>query len=161
MSVAPTVEQPLFAAATDAMLRASRAVVGIAARSLPEGADITLVQLRALVLLDGHGQLNAGKLAELLGVSPSTVTGLCDRLAAKDLIVRAQPLGNRREVVVRLAPSGQTLVETATSARRRALARVLERVPVEMLDGMVEALTAFAEAAGESPLPAWAAGWRA
>lgn len=160
MSVAPAVERPLFAAATDAVLLASRAVVGIAARSLPEGADVTMVQFRALVLLDGHGPLNAGKLAELLGVSPSTATGLCDRLAAKTLIVRTQPVGNRREVMVRLAPAGKALVDTAIAARRQEIARVLERIPIGKLAGMVEALTAFAEAAGEGPEPAWSAGWR-
>ncbi|MDP1807133.1 MAG: hypothetical protein Q8K72_18295, partial [Acidimicrobiales bacterium] len=40
--------------------------------SLPKGADVTLVQFRALVLLDRDGALNAGRLAELLAVSPST-----------------------------------------------------------------------------------------
>jgi len=62
---------------------ASRAVVAIAARSLPEWADVTLVQFRALVLLERDTQLNAGRLADFMGVSAPTATAMCDRLEAK------------------------------------------------------------------------------
>lgn len=148
-----------FDAATDAVLLASRAVVGIAARSLPEWADVTLVQFRALVLLDRDGALNAGRLAELLAVSPSTLTGLCDRLIAKQLIDRAPAPTSRREVVVALAPLGKTLVDTAIAARRTEIAHILARISPDKLEGMVEALNVFAEAAEETPAQAWSSGW--
>jgi len=152
-------EQSRFDAATDAVLLASRAVVGIAARSLPEDADVTLVQFRALVLLDRDGALNVGRLAELLAKSPSTVTGLCDRLIAKGLVAREQRADNRREVVVTLAPSGKALVDGAVAARRKEIARILANVAPRDLDGMVEALRAFAEAAEDTPSQVWSTGW--
>ena len=148
-----------FDAALDALVLASRAVVAIAARSLPDGADVSLVQLRALVLLERDGQLRAGTLAELLNVSPSTVTGLCDRLAARGLIERSLAADNRREVVVRLSPAGKELVDTVIAARRLEMARILEKIPPSELTGMTTALTAFVAAAGESPEQAWSAGW--
>ena len=154
-----TMQRSRFDAATDAVLLASRAVVGIAARSLPDGADVTLVQFRALVLLQHDGTLNAGRLAELLAVSPSTVTSLCDRLLSKQLIERAPGTTSRREVMVALAPLGTTLVDTAIAARRREIARILARIPPDQLDGMVEALNMFAEAAEETPAQAWSSGW--
>jgi hypothetical protein len=52
--------------ALDALILASRAVVAVAARSLPPWADVSLVQFRALVLLQRHGSLKPGRLAELL-----------------------------------------------------------------------------------------------
>ena len=149
-----------FDAALDALVLASRAVVGIAARSLPEWADVSLVQFRALVLLERDGALNAGALAEQLHVSPSTVTGLCDRLEARGLVVRALGSESRREVVVQLSPVGKALVDTAIAARRLEMARILERIPPDELRGMTTALTAIAAAAGESPEQAWSAGWR-
>lgn len=149
-----------FDAALDALLLASRAVVGIAARSLPEDVDVSLVQFRALVLLDRDGPLKAGTLAEQLKVSPSTVTGLCDRLAAKNLIVRQFGPSSRREVVVEMSPTGKAFVDSAIAARRLEMARILEKIPPAQLKGMVQALRAFAEAAGESPEQAWSAGWR-
>ncbi len=159
MMQAPAALRSRFDAATDAVLVASRAVVGIAARSLPGWADVTLVQVRALVLLNRDGALTAGRLAELLAVSPSTVTGLCDRLVAKQLIVRRSSPGNRREVVVALAPLGQTLVDSTIAARRKEIARILAKVDPDQLDGMIEALNAFAEAAEETPAQSWSAGW--
>jgi DNA-binding MarR family transcriptional regulator len=148
-----------FDAALDALVLASRAVVGIAARTLPEGADVSLVQLRALVLLERDGELKAGTLADLLNVSPSTVTGLCDRLTARGLVERSAARENRREVVVRLSAAGRELVEEAIAARRLEMARILEKIPASQLRGMVETLTAFVEAAGESPEQAWSSGW--
>ena len=141
------------------MLLASRAMVGIAARSLPEDADVTLVQFRALVLLNRDGALNAGRLAELLAVSPSTVTGLCDRLIAKGLVDRETRATNRREVVVTLAPAGRELVESAVAIRRKEIARILAKVSPADIEGMVEALSAFAEAAEDTPAQVWSTGW--
>ena len=149
-----------FDAALDALVLASRAVVGIAVRTLPDAADVSLVQLRALVLLERDGQLKAGTLAELLNVSPSTVTGLCDRLTARGLIERALASGNRREVVVRLSPAGKELVDEAIAARRLEMGRILEKIPASQLVGMTEALIAFVQAAGESPDQAWSSGWK-
>ncbi len=150
-----------FDGALDALILASRAVVAVAARSLPPWADVSLVQFRALVLLERHGSLKPGTLAELLEVSPSTVTGLCDRLTARHLIVRQPGAGNRREVVVELSPTGKALVDSAIAARRLEMARILERIPARDLQGMTKALLAIAEAAGESPEQAWSAGWSA
>ena len=148
-----------FDAALDALILASRAVVAVAARSLPPWADVSLVQFRALVLLERHGTLKPGALAEQLEVSPSTVTGLCDRLAARHLIVRHAGEENRREVVVELSPTGKALVDSAIAARRLEMAHILERIPARDLRGMTKALLAIAEAAGESPEQAWSAGW--
>jgi DNA-binding MarR family transcriptional regulator len=148
-----------FDAALDALILASRAVVAVAARSLPPWADVSLVQFRALVLLERHGTLKPGALAEFLEVSPSTVTGLCDRLSSRRLIVRQPGSENRREVVVELSPTGKALVDSAIAARRLEMARILERVPAGDLQGMTKALIAIAEAAGESPEQAWSAGW--
>ena len=58
-----------------ALLRAFRALVGVAAQSLahlPE--DVSLGQFRALVLLAEHGTMTVGALATHLGTHPSTTT---------------------------------------------------------------------------------------
>src|SRR3954467_13124765 len=74
------------AAATAAVLVASRALVGVAARSLAAFEDVVpLPQYRALVLLASRGEQNVGSLADALGTHPSTTTRLCNRLVAKGL----------------------------------------------------------------------------
>jgi DNA-binding MarR family transcriptional regulator len=87
------------------------------------------------------------------------VTGLCDRLAAKELITRTPSLQSRREVSVALSPSGRTLVDMVTKRRRRELERILGNVERRERHQIVDAFTLFARAAGEVPDDAWKLGW--
>jgi DNA-binding MarR family transcriptional regulator len=144
----------------DGVLRASRALVAVAARSIAQADDtVTLPQYRALVALAARGPLNMGAVASELGVHSSTATRMCDRLVAKGLIERAISPVSRREVTVRLAPEGRRLLQKVTASRRREIGEILAKVPEELREAMVDALQAFGEAAGEVPDQAWAAGW--
>jgi DNA-binding MarR family transcriptional regulator len=147
--------------AADMALLASRALVGVAARSLAGVEDqITLVQYRALVLLDA-GPQNVGTLAKALGIHPSTATRLCDRLVAKGLVERGTSSDSRREVSVLLSGKGRQLVHAVMTERRKALRRILRRLDPEARGALVEAFAAFGEAAGELPDQAWRLGWTA
>ena len=139
---------------------ASRALVGVAARSLATvDAEVTLPQYRALVVLAAGGPRLVGELAELLSIHPSTATRLCDRLVAKKLVRRAVARGNRRETTISLSPRGRALVDQVTMLRKQEITAIVGRVPRTLWSSTVTALTAFAEAAGELPQQAWALGW--
>jgi DNA-binding MarR family transcriptional regulator len=145
--------------AADTALLASRALVGVAARSLAGVEDqVTLVQYRALVLLDA-GPQTVGTLAKRLGIHPSTATRLCDRLVTKGLIQRETSTDNRREVSVLLSRNGHQLVDAVMSERRRSLRRILRRLDPDTRSSVIDAFAAFAEAAGEVPDGAWRLGW--
>jgi DNA-binding MarR family transcriptional regulator len=147
-------------AVVDGVLRASRALVAVAARSIAQVDDtVTLPQFRALVALAARGPQNMGALAEELGVHSSTATRMCDRLVSKGLIDREVSAESRREVTVRLTPTGRRLLQEVTAARRRAIGEIVAKVPGELRDALVGALQAFSEAAGEAPDQAWAVGW--
>ncbi len=141
------------------MLLASRAMVGIAARCLPEAAEVTLVQWRALVLLETRGRLNVHSLAQLLGVDPSTCTRLCDRLATKGLIERQWASGNRREVCLTLSAAGCSLISEATTKRREEIGKILAKLSPLQRRRLAQALGPFVEAAGEYRELAWSLGW--
>ena len=144
----------------DGVLRSSRVLVSIAARSLAGVADkVTVPQYRALVVLASRGPQNAGALAEVLGVHSSTLTRLCDRLVHKGLITRRESPINRREVLVRLTTRGRRLVRSVTDRRRAEIAGIVERVPKAQREAMVLALQAFGDAAGEATESAWLPGW--
>src|SRR5215470_9254545 len=92
----------------DAVLRASRALVAVAARSIAQADEsVTLPQFRTLVALAARGAQNVGELADEIGVHPSTCTRMCDRLVGKGLIDRAVSAQSRREVEVHLTPAGR------------------------------------------------------
>ena len=146
--------------AVAAALVASRALVGVAVRSLAAIEDtITLVQYRALVLLASQKVVNVGSLAEALGIHASTATRLCDRLAEKNLIDRKTSAASRREVVVALSAEGRALVRSVTARRRREITRIVGRLDPPTRAALVAAFGAFADAAGESPDSAWKLGW--
>jgi DNA-binding MarR family transcriptional regulator len=146
--------------ATDRTLLATRALVGVAARSLSaiEG-DVTLSQYRALVLLGSRGDQNVGALAVALGIHASTATRLCDRLLAKGLIVRSTTPGNRREVTVALSEEGVALVRGVTNSRRREIREIVSRIDPAERQKLVAAFEAFTDAAGEIPDDGWKLGW--
>jgi DNA-binding MarR family transcriptional regulator len=146
--------------AVDRVLSASRALVGVAARSLGDmDSDITLGQYRALVLLCQQGQLNMSALADALAVKPSTATGLCDRMVQKGLITRATSNESRREVTLRPTTIGRNIINAITSRRRRELARIVGSLELQQQREVARAFEAFASAAGELPDEAWKLGW--
>lgn len=85
----------------------------IAASHAPEFAtlDVTMAQMKALYLVSARGALHISALADLLGVTLSTGSGLADRLVDHGLLERRQLEHDRRHVVVSLTPAGTALLE--------------------------------------------------
>jgi len=137
--------------AVDLFLAASRALVGVSARSLADVDEVTLPQFRALIVIAGKGNATVSELAERLDIHASTATRLCDRLVRKGLIRRVERNADRRETEIVLVSKGRRLVERVTMRRRRALAAIAGRMSREQLQQAIAGLSAFAEAAGETP----------
>lgn len=147
-------------AVADVVLSATRALVGVAARSLAEISDeVSLAQYRVLVLLDGRGPLTMSELAASLDVNPSTVTRVCDVLVDKDLIRRRQSPNNRREVTAELTRMGAKLIGQVMRRRRRLIDDALARMTPEGQRRLTRGLTEFTQAAGEVADQAWTLGW--
>jgi DNA-binding MarR family transcriptional regulator len=142
------------------VLVASRALVGIAARSLATVEDtVTLVQYRAMVLLASRGEMNVGALAAELDMHQSTATRLCDRLVGKGLLERSHPAESRREVFVALTAGGQASVGAVSARRRTEIGKIMRRMQPARRALLVDAFSEFADAAGELPDDAWKLGW--
>jgi DNA-binding MarR family transcriptional regulator len=134
----------------DALLATSRVIVGIALRSLAaSGADVTLAQYRALVVLAARGPLRVVDIAAELGVNPSTGTRMCERLVRKGFIDRQRIGADRREVQLTLTEEGGRVVAEVTANRRSELTRLVDTLPVDHLDPALAMLRELAAAAGE------------
>lgn len=147
----PKTSEAELDAVTDAVLLSSRALVAVASRSIAAVDDsVTLPQFRALVVLDrDEAGLNVGELAHELRIQPSTATRLCDRLVRRRLARRRVNPANRREVTMLLTAAGREVVAEVTRRRRREIASIMAKVPSSQRVAIIEALTAFREAAGE------------
>ncbi|MCI2237567.1 MarR family transcriptional regulator [Paenibacillus sp. TRM 82003] len=134
----------------DGAVRATRALVGIAVRSLSAALEVmTLPQYRVLVLVATRGPQRSGDLAVELGVHPSTLTRTVDRLVGGGWVRRTSNPANRREVLVEATGTGRELVEDVTAHRRREVATVLERLAPDERARVGEGLALFAGAAGD------------
>lgn len=145
-----------------ALMLASRAFVGLTARSLAVvDGDVTLPQFRTLVVLAVRGPQRGIDIAEELRVNPSTGTRMLDRLIRKGLVRRVRSASDRRVVWLRLTPAGRDVVEQALSRRRAELEQLVAATAELWQPAVTDALTAFAEAAGEVPEQEWWLGWTA
>lgn len=133
-----------------ALLTASRALVGVSARSLADVEDtVTIAQFRVLVLLATHGPTTLVQLAARLGVNASTAQRQVERLVRDGLVDRREDPGDRRQVVIAPTDHGARLVEEVTERRRTEIARIVQAVPADDRVGLIAALEAFALAANE------------
>jgi DNA-binding MarR family transcriptional regulator len=144
-----TPDSESFEADVDAAMAVSRVMQGIAARSAAElPHELTLPQLRALVVLGDRSSTTVNGLAERLGIKPSTTTRLADRLVAKRLILRQPGTEDRREIRLALSASGQRVVRRVMDSRRRQVSEILASLPAPERAAMRDAFAKFA-AAGE------------
>ena len=98
-----------------ALLTASRVLVGVSARSLADlDESVTVTQFRVLVVLRGHGETRLNRLAERLGVTPSTALRTVDRLIVRT-IVQTMPRAEAAQLV-------QALTAFAVAAEEPAAA---------------------------------------
>lgn len=134
----------------DAVLRASRLLIGLSARSIAAvDESITLPQFRLLVVLSTRGPLNLLALAEHLDVKSPTATRMIDRLIAAGLVKREINPISRREVVIDLTGTGASVVTRVTQRRRREIADIVANMPAPHRKWLVEALDAFSQAGRE------------
>jgi DNA-binding MarR family transcriptional regulator len=144
----------------EAIIHASRAMVGIAIRSLTEcGESVTLPQYRTLVVLADGGPRRLADLADALGVSPSTATRMCDRLVRKGLITRARDELDRREVNLEVTPAGRTTVLEVINRRRSDVCALLTSIPVGTRRKLVDSLRLLSAATADAPELHWMPGW--
>jgi hypothetical protein len=69
--------------------------------------------------------MSPSQLAAEVSLSQATITGILDRLAARDLVTRERSSSDRRVVTVRISDAGRTLVESAPSPlQERFVARL-------------------------------------
>ena len=71
--------------------------------------DLTIAQLRTLLVLAEEGPLVIGQIAQRLGVGLSTGGHLVDRLVQAGLAERAEDAEDRRRTLAQLTPKGEDL----------------------------------------------------
>lgn len=144
-----------------ALLTASRALVGVSAASLATVEHrVTLSQFRTMVVLSQQGGSTVVGLAGRLDVNPSSAQRQVDRLVGAGLVARAENPDDRRELVLSLTDDGQQMVDEVTRRRRKMLASIVQAMPADQYNSLIDGLDSFTQAAGEpAAADAAALGW--
>lgn len=114
-----------------------------------EELGLTIPQLRVLFFLQRKPQAPAGAIAQYLGVTPSTVTGLVDRLVRIDLVRRTEDPSDRRMVRNVLTPRGLEVVSEVEVSGRAYMAGIFHLLGEAKLDQLMDALRGLVAAAEE------------
>ncbi len=136
--------------AAEVLQAATRVLAGVALRSLDVlDSAVTLPQFRLLAVIADLGPVPSGQAARTLGLDPSTVTRLADRMVAAGHVARGTHPEHRGVVTLELTASGRDLVDAADGWRRRELARIMARLaPLEQV-AVTAALELLVGAAGD------------
>lgn len=139
-----------------ALQEATRVLAGVALRSVDvlQGA-VSLPQLRVLAVLADLGQARSARVAAALGLEPSTITRLVDRLVDAGHVTRTMDPSNRSAVILELTASGHRLVADVAAWRQAELRRILLRLEPDDRATLTATVRRLVQAAGEGygPIP--------
>ncbi|HET7358324.1 MAG TPA: MarR family transcriptional regulator [Nocardioidaceae bacterium] len=131
-----------------AVLAGTQVIGSLIAESISQvEQEVTMPQLRVLMLAATQAPLNLLTVAADLGVHPSNATRTCDRLVRAGLLDRRTSERDRRHLAMTLTPAGHRLVDQVLGHRRRQVERALDKMSPEDRAALVRSLAALAEAA--------------
>jgi DNA-binding MarR family transcriptional regulator len=113
---------------------ATRDLIGVALRSLEViDREVSLPQLRLLLTLRDLGRSPSTRVAHAMGLGPSSVTRLADRLLASGHLARGGDEHHRGVVTLELTERGERVAEAVLRWRHAELSRILSRMPARTL----------------------------
>jgi len=101
-------------------------------------SDLTVAQLRILLLLHMHGSARMGAIASGLDITLPTATGIVDNLVKKGLVSRDTDTQDRRLVICKLSPSGQMLINMVWVLGQSQMEKLLDGLTPEELEKSCE-----------------------
>ncbi len=111
------------------------------------GLSLTVPQLKSLFFISTHLNTSPGKLAEALGVTPSNVTGIIDRLVEQGLVHREENHKDRRVLVLKLTEKGQSILANLRERRSSRMQEILDDLSEQELNCLAIGLRALVKAA--------------
>jgi DNA-binding MarR family transcriptional regulator len=105
---------------------------------------ITAPQRLVLRIVGVQPGIPAGRVAEVLHVHPSTLTGILQRLQGRGLILRKTDPRDARRALLHLTAKGKRLIDPGSGLLEAAVRRVLTRHPA-LLESSLTLLGALAD----------------
>lgn len=116
-------------------------------------SDLTVAQLRILLVLYTEGQSRMGSIASALGIAVSTATGIVDNLVKKGLVVRGADPQDRRLVICTLSSQGKETINRLWALGQFQIEKLLQGLSLEQLNKADEVAEFLLYSATKSPIP--------
>jgi DNA-binding MarR family transcriptional regulator len=112
-------------------LRKITRAIDLHSKQLAGVFGLTGPQLVCLRTINKRGSITPSELALQVSLSQATVTGIVDRLAARQLVKRKRNEEDRRLVTVSISEAGKALVNSAPSPLQEKFAQKLKELSTE------------------------------
>lgn len=112
-------------------------------------SQLTIPQLKILLLLSAQPGTSGRELAGLMGVSLATLSGMIDRLVAHDLVARQEDPRDRRVRRLTLTLAGKELIGSIITAGAEKHRRLLDRLDEDELGVLATAMNLMVRVATE------------
>lgn len=99
--------------------------------------SFSLIHLNVLTMLESEGPESMSRLADALDVSVASMTGIVDRMEKRGLVERRHEKRDRRVVLVYPTEAGLNVFREIDERRRIGLGKLLERLSVDELEGLL------------------------
>jgi len=109
-------------------------------KELNKNYQVSAPQLNCLLVLYENGPLPPSRIARLIMVKSSTVTGVIDRLEHKDLVKRTRNSPDRRVINIELTDAGKTLAQNAPPPIQQKIVDGLKRLPRNKIESITHNL---------------------
>lgn len=101
-------------------------------------SDLTVAQLRVLLVLYTEGPSRMTSIASSIGIAVSTATGILDNLVRKELVTRRDDPEDRRLVICTLSPQGQEAINRLWTMSQFQIEKLLQGLSMEQLKKTAE-----------------------
>jgi DNA-binding MarR family transcriptional regulator len=116
-----------------------------ASKRMSDRLGVTGPQRIALRMVGRFPGVSAGRLATILALHPSTLTGILQRLVDRGLVARVPDPKDRRRVHLELTARGKQINATKTGTVEAIVERTLRRFPAARVIAARNVLLALAE----------------
>jgi DNA-binding MarR family transcriptional regulator len=128
---------------TDRIIADFRVTIGTMKCAMSERLvrlGISMAQLNIMYTLQRNGVMTMSRLADVLGVSLSSATGLVDRIEERGFIERSRVPEDRRVVLIAVTEAGTRMIQESDALSDELMRSVLARLDAAELPAIAHAL---------------------
>lgn len=103
--------------------------------------SLSVPQFRVLAFLGRYPHASLSKVADHIGITRATASTMVDRLVQRELVNRQEDPHERRQIMLKLTPTGSDRLEKMRDTTRQKIADLLDELTSEELGHVAIGLT--------------------